>query len=455
MEKTSNASSGPATGRTLGAMLGGGVVRRSSAKPAVWGLGTSTVVQQDIIPLHATFNTHTFRPNTTVVFALLMALVDYGSSDESTEEQKKPYEPPKPKSKASTKPAFQKLVDSANPNKIKVNVAPTKSADETGSDEPPSKRLKVEGAGFKNFNSFLPAPKRTTPQLGASRGGMGKGVSLKTGSAPAFSREPVVADETIPEPQPELSLNDGQSGNAPEDDGLDIAGANGNQPSLDILKKKSTIFKPLSVARKPQKKKPPLPRSDKAVTATSGVSASPGMNAAKQPPKISLFSSHDATIDRFTASHDELNGEYEPLLYQPSAESVSATNPDAASDPLDSTTQPAAPAQSEPDSLDTIADSLNLSSSQRRQLLGRNANKSSAQAIKVTNFNTDEEYAANEVLRQNGETVQHKAVRPIQGGGKHSLRQLVTSAVGQSDALDEKFADGSRNRKEGAGRYGW
>ena len=107
-------------------------------------------------------------------------------------------------------------------------------------------------------------------------------------------------------------------------------------------------------------------------------------------------------------------------------------------------------------SLAAIATSLNLTPAQKRQLLGRNASKtSSTQAIKVTNFNTDEEYASNEALRQAGETVQHQAVRPIQGGGKHSLKQLVSSAVGQQEALEEKFAEGSRNRKEGAGRYGW
>ena len=46
------------------------------------------------------------------------------------------------------------------------------------------------------FNSFLPAPKRPAAASGGSsiggisRGGLGSGVSLKTGATPAFSREP-------------------------------------------------------------------------------------------------------------------------------------------------------------------------------------------------------------------------------------------------------------------------
>ena len=103
-------------------------------------------------------------------------------------------------------------------------------------------------------------------------------------------------------------------------------------------------------------------------------------------------------------------------------------------------------------SLDHIAADLKLSSSAKRQLFGRGKNH--AGAIDVVNFNTDREYAANEMLRQAGDQAQHNPVRAI-APGKHSLKQLVNAASNQRDALEEHFASGRRNKKEAGSKYGW
>jgi hypothetical protein len=75
-------------------------------------------------------------------------------------------------------------------------------------------------------------------------------------------------------------------------------------------------------------------------------------------------------------------------------------------------------------------------------------------AINLVNFNTDQEYAHNEELRASGETIQHNPLRTVQPG-KHSLRQLVSAASTQKDALEESWAAGRRNKKEAGNKYGW
>ncbi|KAI9876604.1 MAG: hypothetical protein M1823_007242, partial [Watsoniomyces obsoletus] len=106
-----------------------------------------------------------------------------------------------------------------------------------------------------------------------------------------------------------------------------------------------------------------------------------------------------------------------------------------------------------PQNLDSIASDLNLSASERRRLFGRNPKQSNS-AINISNFNMDQEYLANEELRATGEQAQHNPLRAI-APGKHSLKQLVSQAQGQKDALEESFASGRRNKKEAGGRYGW
>ncbi|KAI4156855.1 MAG: hypothetical protein LQ346_009128, partial [Caloplaca aetnensis] len=81
---------------------------------------------------------------------------------------------------------------------------------------------------------------------------------------------------------------------------------------------------------------------------------------------------------------------------------------------------------------------------------------SSSATVNIVTFNTDAEYASNELLRQAGEQqqAQHNPVRAL-APGKHSLKQLVSAASNQKDALEEQFASGRRNRKEAGSKYGW
>jgi hypothetical protein len=102
--------------------------------------------------------------------------------------------------------------------------------------------------------------------------------------------------------------------------------------------------------------------------------------------------------------------------------------------------------------LNNVADDLNLSKSERRQLFGRNAPSADS---RVLTFNTDQEYAHNQALAETElAATQHNPVRAI-APGKHSLQQLVNAAASQKDALEESFASGRRNKKEAGSRYGW
>lgn len=407
-----------------------------------------------------------------------MALVDYSGSESDSDIEGKATlpEPAKPKP-TPTKPTFQKVVDRSNPHKIKVSLpesARTKTEDGDEESGPPTKRAKIGSGGMSGFNSFLPAPKRTTAPNGGPaaggirRGGLGSGVNLKTGAAPGFSRDPIPKVEEssgwdenadgesvveTPVPNPPSSSTDTRSD--PPSSEVDI------QP-----KKKATMFKPLSVSnKKSQKKKVPPADSLHAPGPTNG-------GTSQQPdskPKASLFSTGDEANDA-SNNGSSTKGTYQPIVYHADKPTTTpAANPysEEANTPQDHTTTvptnpPDQPTQPHPQSLDAIATDLNLSASAKRQLLGRhhhhNANKahpSHASTVpNIVNFNTDEEYAANELLRQAGETVQHNPVRGI-APGKHSLKQLVNAASNQKEALEEQFASGRRNKKEAGSKYGW
>ena len=388
-----------------------------------------------------------------------MGLVDYGSSEDSEEDIKPPSNTIQSNS-SSSKPAFQKLVDSSNPNKVRVYLEPAKSESvkEDAKAERPAKRAKTGGGAFGGFNALLPAPKRPTAASGAGRGGAGKGMSLRTSSAPGFTREPMpeYRDEHEKEKfsaQTSEPLDEVQYGS------VTVPAENPPAPPPEPVVKKSTIFKPLSVSRKPQNMKPPLTTKQPSEKAQRTPSSGAPLSA-DQAPGASLFSMTSSTDDYRSIEVKASGAKYQPMLYQPKPLEHTVLVPSTASDPND-TIANISQMPSKPDdlndhqSLDAIAKSLNLTQSQKRQLLGRNALKSSSHIIKVANFNTDAEYAANENLRQAGESAQHQPVRAITGGGKHSLKQLVNSAVRQKDALEESFAEGRRNRKEGASKYGW
>lgn len=392
-----------------------------------------------------------------------MLLVEYSDSESSGAEG-----PQKPQALTDTKatskshkPAFQKVVDRSSPHKIRVNLPTvakaTKTEGEDGS-EPPSKRAKVASNAFSGFNSLLPAPKRA-PALnggsGAKRAGLGSGVNLKTGASPGFSRDEGArmdcssGDKAATEAEPSNSstaLHDGHN-TAEQEPALPIT-LNG-EPKLQG---NPMMFKPLSVARKPKKAISP--------TGTQNIpNQAPVAARQSKTSPILLFSTGD--VQEPQNRGPVTAGEYQPIIYLPpnskpdpspplfhdmeASESLGV--PDNLSAQTNDNNQ-----DTSTQSLDTIASDLNLSASAKRQLLGRQRNNPSN--INIVSFNTDQEYAANEMLRQAGEQVQHNPVRAI-APGKHSLKQLVNAATNQKEALEEQFALGRRNRKEAGGKYGW
>ncbi|MCJ1297418.1 hypothetical protein MMC08_000204 [Hypocenomyce scalaris] len=402
-----------------------------------------------------------------------MILVDYSDSEISDGDEKSVANTAPKTSTNPAKPAFQKVVGRSNPHKIRVSLPDTSSTDkdhETIVEGPPAKRMKTGVGTFSGFNSFLPAPKRAVTSSkalaadGTRKGGLGNGINLKTGSAPGFSREPMpgVTGEDDEQPVPKA-----ESYNAvPEQPEIEPASGIIQEPdavtrSTEEVKKLGSLimFKPLSVARKPQKKKkPPL-----VPPTTTAVSQSNGATLQSKPaPKKSLFSMGEVE----EARHDKVadHGEYRPLVYEAPDQPTAPQSPPFPTETRlhgsgTTTTDVAYNTPTSPDpnpqSLSTIAADLNLSASARRQLLGRQRNtKGNPSAINIVNFNTDQEYAANEVLRQAGEQGQHNPVRAI-APGKHSLKQLVSAASNQKDALEEQFASGKRNKKEAGSKYGW
>ncbi|KAL9042905.1 MAG: hypothetical protein Q9214_003652 [Letrouitia sp. 1 TL-2023] len=396
-----------------------------------------------------------------------MALVDYSESENSDTEETTTGKEASKSSSTAAKPAFQTVVDRSNPHKIRVNLPSTSRNGDSGDqeeDQPVPKRAKLGAGTVGGFNAILPAPKRsvrTTGEQGARRGGLGSGISLKTGATPGFSREP--------EPAPDANEdrhNESENIATGKDNGT-VASRDGDPASLapdhqaeskpnEVRKKQGNpmMFKPLSVAKKTQKKKPTSTNGSAVRTDnSSGHLAQP-----KEPPKVSLFSAADSKDDDIRQTNRD--SVYKPIIYEPQSDSAPLTTLTVSNPYLDEEepmSQGYIPESSTNDvngsqSLDSIASDLNLSAAAKRQLLGRQRRDQSA--INVINFNTDQEYQANELLRQAGEQVQHNPVRSI-APGKHSLQQLVNAVSNQKDALEEQFASGRRNRKEAGSKYGW
>jgi hypothetical protein len=388
-----------------------------------------------------------------------MGLVDYSES-EGSDDEAQPQPTLRDAKSTNAKQSFQKVVDRSNPSKIKVSL-PTPAT--TGLDlkpeesERPAKKQKTSGGGlFSGLNSFLPAPKRSAgadavaptgegKKLGLGRG-LGSGVSLRTGATPAFSR-------AAPTPSGEQSSGSGSNDHAPGsgshayDETPSIASAL-PEPEVKLIGK-STIFRPLSVARKNQKKKKPVFTStgfaSKATARGSNISgAAPQQVEHIVPPKakVSLFS--------MAQNEDVPLGPAREASIAPQIE-----NDDYAEEEDEEVEQyiQAAQAYHDPQTLGSIASELNLDEAAKRQLFGRRG-RGNEVPTNLVNFDTDKEYNANEELRAAGETVQHKALRSIQPG-KHSLRQLVTAASTQKEALEESWAAGRRNKKEAGNKYGW
>jgi len=385
-----------------------------------------------------------------------MVLVAYSDSEGSDDER--PSEKPqqhsaKPEAPPPTKAGFQSIVDKSNPRKIRVNLQEnetTTSGDRT-IEEPVPKKARLGGGAFSGFNSILPPPKKPAGQTESNTSGRTrKAFSLKTGAEPGFDR---AGDAEL---RAQGGLNSGIVENGVEM-APNVAPA---EHKVEIPRQGNPMmFKPLSVARKPQAKRPPSTTQGKAKTETINT-----VQASQPAPKVKLFSLADD--ERLPERAAYTSQAYEPLIHgakkDDDLDDSTATSHEISVEgdldytptsmlPTDETTMAAAGSQS----LDAIAADLNLSAAAKRQLFGRQGRSGlTSSAVNVVNFNTDEEYAANEALRASGGQVQHNPVKAI-APGKHSLKQLVNAAAHQKDALEEHFATGKRNKKEAGSKYGW
>ena len=399
-----------------------------------------------------------------------MALVDYSGSDDSDQEEQTKLQEAARGKVNTTKPSFQKVVDRSNPHKIRVNLPELAKPEESDDLERPSKRAKVGSGGFSGFNSLLPAPKRTAAPNGgpttngARKSGLGVGFNLKTGAAPGFSRDPIDTISTSNEEGAETERTGDMNTIQHDEEMHHKPPANDESPSLlkplEAVKIQGNrmMFRPLSVAWKPQKKKAQAGES----LPNMKVQVDELIQKPKPAPKLSLFSTGEE-IEQPTKS-TTASGTYQPIIYTNTTPNPKPAPVDPSSDPQPSEDDNYYPYDhpeprfDEPQiqSLTSIASDLNLTRAETRQLLGRQKHNHTdgPSTINIVNFNTDAEYAANEILRQAGETVQHNPVRAI-APGKHSLKQLVNAASSQKDALEESFASGRRNKKEAGSKYGW
>jgi hypothetical protein len=400
--------------------------------------GKTTATKTKTSSIHVVLRSSRTTTHVLLTHLPIMDLVGYSDSEGSEDErpQSKPVKTdPNPPTAQST---F--TVNKANPRKIQVRLQDTNSPD---LEEPAAKRPRVGAGTFSGFNSMLPAPKRDTDAKIPPKPAARKVFSLKTGAEPGFSRE---ADAELRN----LFAEDQES--------RDITTQAISTPPLPAkteqpINGNAFMFKPLSVARGKKQKKPAYAASKLPSTTTSEkstITAAPDTTAnpapSLAPKKISLFS-----IGNSSDSKDNVTAaDVEEELDTEEANGMTA-NDDSAEAPAPALARASATG---PQSLDSIASDLNLSEADRRQLFGRKKGQTSGSAINVVNFNTDQEYAANEVLRASGEQVQHNPVRAI-APGKHSLKQLVTAATGQKDALEESFATGRKNKKEAGSKYGW
>ena len=397
-----------------------------------------------------------------------MVLVDYSDSEESSADEKSTQAAATQASTSSARPTFQKVVDRSDPHKIKVNLPEFSHVEQPDDSEAErtAKRPRLGAGGLSDFNSFLPAPKKSLtsrPDGGTGRSRFSAGFSFKTGANPAFSREPVAF--TQEEGTGQIDSNEdadahGSLALSKEQDGsqADEVLTTSTSSMADPEKPgRSTpiMFKPLSVARKPIKKKKTEPMKPGSPDVQNSAETSA---KARATSKVSLFSLQHADDEARVIQAEEVT--YTPMVYEPWMSEIAAKVPDSedrhehfgSQNPM---TNGITPGEPNAGSLDLLAADLNLSAAAKRQLLGRGHGRQSVEAhVNITNFNTDEEYNANEAFRQAGEQPVHNPVRAITAG-KHSLKQLVNAVTNQKDALEEQFSAGRRNKKEAGSRYGW
>ncbi|KAK4461412.1 mitotic checkpoint regulator, MAD2B-interacting-domain-containing protein [Cladorrhinum samala] len=425
-----------------------------------------------------------------------MGLVDYSDSDSDSDQvPQKPTAPPTASSTAgaASKKPFQKLLDKG---KIVVSLpAASATADTADDGQPPAKRAKTAGGGgsrFSSFGAFLPPPKKaaassaTNTAASSSRpaiSGLGRGVSLRTGSEPAFVR--TSGGDADGNDGTDENNTTSSTGSSNATSGLSLPPPRktpsipeGQKPEEEVkLVGKPLMFKPLSVTRKKAtpitKKKEAKPAAAMSVTTSNGdkvnnttnttpsAAAAASQPAAPAPKKISLFSvEEDDTPSSSATEVLASSGSYEPIF--------STAAPEQSYPLQESYTASYAPPQPQsqqsashhPQSLSSIADSMSLSAAARRELFGRDKSSSSSSSFqipadaKVITFDMEQEYAHNEQLRVSGEQQVYNPVRSI-APGKHSLRQVVNMAQNNLSALEDSFAQGRANKRDAAGRYGW
>ncbi|KAK1815071.1 hypothetical protein LTR12_010495 [Friedmanniomyces endolithicus] len=392
-----------------------------------------------------------------------MALVAYSDSESSDTEA--PTTTPQPAAPAKAKaPPFQK----PEARKIKVALPSLQAEAESveisnAGDEPPAKRARTAGA-FGGFNSLLPAPKRAAAAAQAKTG-LGRGVSLRTSSEAAFSRvvEGVgvaqgggVGGEVRSEEEGEGYDEFGDKTRAVVgDEGEDVKkeGVDGKVVG------KATRFKPLSVVNKRKK----TVGGKKTVAGAAPVDAQVLKDVMQKPETESAIPQDVAPAvakskrSLFAVPQEE----EEPPLEQMGESYTALENPEPAYEQTTFPQQSTIPAPAPPPNpLEALAQDMNLTPSQRRQLFGRSSlanpnNPNNPHNPTLVHFNTDTEYAANESLRQStGETEGHRAVKTV-APGKHSLQQLVNNARVNQEGIEDKWAEGRRKRGEGGSAYGW
>lgn len=380
-----------------------------------------------------------------------MALVAYSDSEGSDDERPQP----QPKTdKSTTKPAVVSntnfAVNKANPRKIQVKLNDVPAGDDNDG-ERAAKRPRLGGGGgaFSGFNAMLPPPKRDADVKAPPKQAARKVFSLKTGAEPGFSRD---ADAELRQVFAEREHGNDSIAVDVDDTIPSIPKKSDTAPAEKHVQGNPFMFKPLSVSRnKKTSRKPIIPKAQTTskpldLPVKSEPPTSQTTESAPPPKKVSLFSMNEEPAPPLPPQADEEDGDEDEIIEV-------LDDPDPSSSALPSN-DPASSTAPQFQSLDSIATDLNLSKADRRQLFGRTGHQQGNTAINVVNFNTDQEYAANEILRANGEQVQHNPVRAI-APGKHSLKQLVSAATGQKDALEESFATGRRNKKEAGSKYGW
>lgn len=416
-----------------------------------------------------------------------MGLVEYSDSESDGESPRNSATPTAAAAAAAAaaqpakKQSFQKLVDKSNPGKILVSLpsVSTTSDDAATSEAPAAKRLKTSGGRFSGFSSFLPPPKATAskPRAGSSGDAAPRvGVNLRTSSEAAFSRD--TGDGT----GDGVSRTEGlrSISNSPPDTATTPA-----QPSIPPGQKsenevklvgKPLMFKPLSVARKPDRKVGGTKAKATAASSTAshgdalkrssdgGSHESPAKQDTPAFPqvkkkKMSLFSVVDDARGVEPIPEESTSYETEPRGHDQSTFPEGSSLDYHASQQQYSGYLPPSAQQAgypEPNSLDSIADDLNLGPAARRELFGRGGAPSKTTAKSVINFNLDQEYRHNEELRQSGalDQQQHNPLRAIKPG-KHSLQQLVNQVQSQRDALEENFAKNRATQKQSGAKYGF